>query len=324
VIVMGLGRVVVGGSTGFVGRELVKRLLAEESCEEVVALARKAGQATAPGGALYSVPAVQRGKLRVCSWADEAEWKQALRGANAVVNLSGEPIVSRWTPEMRIKIVNSRVETNRALIEAIEAIESPAERPSVMVATSAVGYYGSKPESGRETFDESSPPGSGFAADVCVRVEESMEALCSARKVILRSGVVLGPGGGSLGIMLPFFKAGLGGPVGSGKQSVSWISIQDLCSLQIRAIEDPTLNGVYNATAPKPVTMGEMCSSLAKSLRRPNLFPVPEFAIRLLYGDGGDIVLQGQRVYPMRALEAGYEFEHDTIDKATDWVASVC
>ncbi|MBM5804039.1 MAG: TIGR01777 family protein, partial [Cyanobacteria bacterium K_DeepCast_35m_m2_155] len=249
--------------------------------------------------------------------ADPASWSHngldvALRQADGVVNLAGEPIADkRWTPTHRQLLINSRVKTTEMLMAAMAALETP---PGVLINASAVGYYGTSLE-GR--FVESSPSGDDYLAEICRGWEAAADqAPAGCRVVKLRIGIVLGPDGGALGKMLPVFRAGFGGPVGSGKQWMSWIHRHDLCRLIAAALDDPAYQGVYNAVAPEPTTMGAFATALGKALGRPSLLPVPGPILQLLLGDGAQVVLEGQQVIPERLQQQGFRYQYGELSAA--------
>jgi uncharacterized protein (TIGR01777 family) len=229
-----------------------------------------------------------------------------------VVNLVGEPIAERrWTPAHLQRLRDSRVRSTELLVAAIQALPTP---PSVLVSGSAVGYYGTSTEA---RFNESSPAGADFLGQLCRDWETAATAVPpGCRLVILRLGIVLGPDGGALGKMLPVFRAGFGGPVGSGRQWMSWIHRHDLCRLIATALEDSSYSGTYNAVAPEPATMGAFASALGQSLGRPSLLPVPGAILHLLLGDGARVVLDGQRVFPERLLGQGFGFSYPELSAA--------
>jgi hypothetical protein len=234
-------------------------------------------------------------------------------GCDALVNLSGEPIAQRWTAAAKKRISDSRVEGTRRLVSALSAV-SP--RPRVLVSASAVGIYGSR---GDEILTETSMPGSGFLPQVVMDWEKaarSAEAL-NIRVVNLRFGVVLGPGG-ALAKMLPAFRLCAGGRLGSGRQWMSWIHIGDVVNLILYAIENAALDGALNATAPHPVTNTEFTRALARALHRPAIFPVPAFALKLLFGEMSEVLLDSQRVIPAAAQATGFRFHYPELSAALD------
>jgi uncharacterized protein len=232
-----------------------------------------------------------------------------LDGADAVVHLAGEPVGQRWTKEARARIRSSRVEGTRRLVEAMRA-----RPPQVLVCASAVGYYGSR---GDEVLTESSAPGDDFLAEVCQGWEREARRAeeFGVRVVSLRNGMVLGRGGALRKMALPF-KLGVGGRIGDGKQWMAWIHIDDAVGLIEFAISSSGLTGAVNATAPEAVTNAQFTRELAGALHRPAIFPVPKFALRLLYGDMAQIVYASQRVAPEAALGAGYAFRFPTLNGA--------
>jgi uncharacterized protein (TIGR01777 family) len=238
----------------------------------------------------------------------------SLAGADAIVHLAGEPLAQRWTPEAKRRIRGSRVEGTRRLVEALPALP---RRPAVLVCASAIGYYGSR---GEEVLTESSAPGEGFLTELCLAWEKTAglaEAL-DLRVVNLRNGIVLGPEGGALAKMLLPFRLGLGGRLGSGRQWMSWIHIDDLVGLIRLALERSELRGPINATAPNPVTNSEFTDTLAAVLYRPALLPVPAFALRALFGEMGEVMLGSQRVLPRVAESAGFQFQYPDLKQALE------
>jgi uncharacterized protein len=227
----------------------------------------------------------------------------ALESADAVIHLAGEPVAQRWSAEVKRRIRESRVESTRHLLEGLSRL---ARRPEAFVCASAIGYYGSR---GDEVLTESSPPGQGFLPQVCVEWESAAGKAASLgmRVAIVRIGVVLDSAGGALGRMLPPFRAGVGGSIGSGRQWMSWIHAEDLAGLFRSVIED-SLEGVFNGVAPFPVTNRDFTRELARALRRPAILPVPAFALKLLFGEMAQILLESQRVAPRAAEAAAFRF----------------
>ncbi len=297
-------RVVVTGATGTIGHAVVQALL--DRGDAVVALSRDAERAreALPAGA------------QAAEWAEperSAPPLSALRGADAVVHMLGEPIDQRWTPEARRRIHDSRVQSTRLIVGALLTLPED-ERPSVLVSQSATGFYG--PSDDRR-LDEGAPPGDGFLAEVVKEWERAARvAAARLRVVCLRTGVVLSPSGGALAKMLPFFRLGVGGPVAGGKQYVPWIHLQDVVGAVLRSLDDDSVAGPINVTAPEPVTNAELSKALGDALHRPAVLPVPSFALRGLYGAMAEIVVTGQRVVPRRLTEIGYEFRHPLVGPA--------
>ncbi|MFN5194015.1 MAG: TIGR01777 family oxidoreductase [Cyanobacteriota bacterium] len=300
-------RLLLLGCSGFVGRELVPFLL--ELGHSVTLVSRRA----------QPLPGLVGPHLQVlqCNPADPASWtdpalQAALAAAEGVVNLVGEPIAEkRWTDAHRQLLIDSRVRTTEALVAAMAALPAP---PRVLVSGSAVGYYGTSPDA---DFEETSPAGSDLLAGLCRSWEAAaQQAPAGCRVVALRIGIVLAADGGALGKMLPVFRLGFGGPVGDGRQWMSWIARRDLCRLIATALEDPTYAGVYNAVAPQPLRMADFAAALGRCLGRPSLLPVPAPILQLLLGDGASVVLEGQRVRPARLQAAGFSFQYPEIGPA--------
>lgn len=231
-------------------------------------------------------------------------------GADVVVNLAGESIAVRWTPEIKERIRSSRVDFPREFIKRLAELRTP---PKTYISASAVGYYGT---SETKTFTEASPPGSDFLAEVCVAWEaearRAEERGC--RVAIVRTGLVMSADGGVMARLLPVFRLGMGGVAASGNQWCSWIHIDDLIGIYLMAIDRGT--GVYNATSPNPVRNRDFTKALAAVLHRPAIVPVPEFVFEQLLGEGSTIVTQGQCVIPERTRDQGYSFRHTLIDRA--------
>ena len=302
-------RILLVGCSGFVGRALVPLLLEQGHQLSLVSRSPR------------PLPALEHPQLQrlQANPADPASWQQgplqqALAQAEAVVNLAGEPIAEqRWTPQHQQSLTSSRIGTTRALVAAMAALPE-GQRPAVLINGSAIGYYGT---SASERFAESSPAGSDFLAGLCQAWEteaQAAEAFC--RVVRLRIGIVLGADGGALGKMLPVFRMGFGGPIGDGRQWMSWISRSDLCQLIAAALSDPAYSGVYNAVAPQPCTMAGFAAALGRCLGRPSLLPVPAPVLQLLLGDGAMVVLQGQQVLPERLLAQGFQFRDAELSAA--------
>jgi uncharacterized protein (TIGR01777 family) len=248
--------------------------------------------------------------VTTASLRDPAAAARACDGAEAVVNLAGEPVAQRWTPDAKAKIRSSRVDAARALIDALGAL---ANKPRAYVSASAIGYYGT---SETATFDETSPPGRDFLAGVCVEWEAEADraATLGMRVAKVRTGLALGLDGGALAKLLPIFKAGAGGVVASGRQWYSWIHIDDLVGIYLHAIDGA--EGALDGTAPNPVRNADFTKAFGAAVHRPTLFPTPSFAIGLVLGEGAVVVTEGQRVLPARTVETGYRFAYETIDRA--------
>jgi hypothetical protein len=239
----------------------------------------------------------------------------ALAGVNAVVHLAGEPVAQRWTPAVRDKIMRSRVDGTRTLVAAMRG-----QPPQVLISASAVGYYGSR---GDEILLESAPPADDFLGRVAAAWEEEAQAAepLGVRVARLRIGMVVGPNGGALARMLPPFRMGIGGRLGSGRQWVSWIHIDDLVALIAFLMKESTVRGVFNATSPFPVTNREFTQALAEAVHRPAILPVPAFALRLMFGEMSEVLLASQRALPDAAQRAGFIFQHPDIFAALAQIA---
>lgn len=298
-------RVAISGASGFVGTRLVAKLLA--GGHEVRVLTRDVNAARA-ALRLENLPS------GTITFDDPSRWSAAIAGCTGVVNLAGEPISTRWSPAIKAEIMASRIKATKRITEAIEACPED-QRPSAVVNASAVGFYGT---SETATFDETAPPGSDYLSKVCQAWESTageMESL-GVRVVLLRLGIVLDRDGGALGKMLPTFQLFAGGPMGDGAQWFSWVHREDAVGIVMESLTNASMSGPVNVTAPNPVRMGEMCEALGRTLGRPSWLPVPDFAIQALLGEGATVVLQGQKVSPSAALNAGYKFKYERIDDA--------
>jgi uncharacterized protein (TIGR01777 family) len=237
---------------------------------------------------------------------------EAFEGVEGVVNLIGEPIDQRWNEASKRRIMESRRASTHNLVQAIGALQ---DRPTVLVSQSAIGYYGDR---GEALVDESTGPGSDFAAEVCVEWERAAhEADELLRVVVVRTGLPLDPGGGLLKQLLTPFKLGVGGPIGSGDQYMSWIHIDDEIALLLWALDDEQVTGTINGTAPNPVTNRELSKALGRVLKRPAVVPVPGVALNVILGrELAETVKDGQRVLPRRALDLGFTFKHPELEPA--------
>lgn len=234
----------------------------------------------------------------------------AVRECDAVVNLAGEPVAQRWTHAAKERMRRSRVDGTRELLDELAGERT---RPSIYISASAIGYY---PPSEEATYTEVSSRGDDFLGELCAAWEREAEraAALDMRVAIVRTGVVLGRDGGALAKMLPTFALGFGGVLGSGKQWLSWVHVDDVIGIYCMALDGAS--GTFNATAPQPVTNEEFTKALATVLHRPVFARVPSFALRLTFGEGADILLTGARVLPQHTLEAGYMFRFMTLDDA--------
>jgi uncharacterized protein (TIGR01777 family) len=273
--------VTIIGATGFIGKHLSAALLAR-------------GDA-----------------VRTASLRDPAAAAAACDGADAVVNLAGAPIVGkRWDDAYKAEIRASRTDAPRALLDVLA---KASRKPDAYVSASATGYYGT---SETATFTEASPPGDDFLAHVCIEWERTAAraAEFGMRVACIRTGIVLGAGGGALAKLLPVFRLGLGGPVASGRQWYSWVHVDDIVGVYLHAIDGAS--GALNATAPNPVTNADFTRALASAVKRPAFFPVPALALQFALGEAATVLTQGQRVLPEQTLASGYAFKYAQIADA--------
>ncbi|MGV3533989.1 MAG: TIGR01777 family oxidoreductase [Chthoniobacteraceae bacterium] len=274
----------ITGATGLIGKRLVDRAL--QRGHEVIAFSRSPER---------QIPGCEMRPFSVDAVPD-------VSGCDAFVHLAGESVVGLWTPEKKRRIVHSRVEGTRRVAEAILGSAHP---PEVLVSASAVGFYA---DSGDSEITEAAPPGRGFLADtVQAWEEEAAKAAGRTRVVLLRTGIVLAREGGALGTMLPIFKAGLGGTIGTGVQWMPWIHLEDVSGLILFAVENLDLRGPMNATGPWPVRNADFTQAVASAVNRPAFFRVPAAALRLL-GEFSHELLDSKRVLPAAATEHGYPF----------------
>ena len=236
-------------------------------------------------------------------------------GLDAVLHLAGEPVLGRWTQGKRSRIMESRVEGTRRVAEGFARAARP---PRVLVSGSAIGFYG---DTGNREVDESSAPGRGFLADVCRAWEAEALRVTNARGVLLRTGFVLGRDGGAMKLVLPVFRAGLGGRIGSGRQWISCIHVDDVAGMALWAIENEIVRGPLNAVLPQPVTNAEFTRAVARSVHRPALLPAPAFLLRLVLGRAASMLLDSSRVIPSVALRGGYRYAFGDLASALAAVA---
>ena len=293
-------RVLVSGAGGLVGSALTSRL--EQEDHQIVRLGRSARA----GGS----PPVDESGARSLTW--DALNAADLEDLDAVVHLAGENVAGRrWSREQMVRIRDSRVDPTRRLCELLARTQS---RPKVVVCASGAGFYGDR---GDRVCTEESPPGNGFLSDTCVEWEEAGDAARAAgiRVVHLRLGMVLSAAGGALGKMLPPFRLGVGGRIGHGRQYMSWIAIQDVVEVILRALSDEEWSGPVNAVTPNPVTNAEFTRILGSVLRRPTVIPVPAPVLRLLLGKmADDLLLASTRVIPQRLLDRDYPFLYPELE----------
>ncbi len=279
----------ITGGTGFIGGAVKRAALAHG--DDVLLFSRRPGK-----------------ERRAFSFTEPLD----VSGCEGLVHLAGESIIGLWTREKRRKIMDSRVEGTRRLVEGIAAA---TERPKVLVSASAIGYYGN---TGDTIADEDSPAGTGFLAEVAQAWEsEALKAeSLGIRLVLLRIGFVLGRDGGAMQLIKPVFKAGLGGRLGSGRQWMSCIEVDDLASMAVEALHNVSLSGPLNAVMPSPVTNADFTKAAAKAAHRPALFPAPSFALRLGLGDLSHLLLDSQRILPKRFQEQEFAYRFKDVDSA--------
>ncbi|HKP25956.1 MAG TPA: TIGR01777 family oxidoreductase [Dongiaceae bacterium] len=296
--------VLVTGGTGFIGTALVRRLI--ERGDKVYVIARSPAKAER----LFGSQALIAPSLQALPETVKID---------AMVNLAGAPVFGRpWTDVRKVALVRSRIDTTRALIDWVA---DHAVKPRVLVSASAVGWYGT--EHGDRALTERMPAGLDFPAMLCVACEKEAKRAekLDLRVARLRIGLVLGREGGMLKPLLRTFKLGLGGRFGAGRQWMSWIHLEDLLALIIRAIDDPTFSGAINAVAPQPVTNADFTRTLAAALHRPAILHAPAFALRTALGEMATLLLDGQRVLPERADQLGFQFRYRTLDAALAEIA---
>jgi uncharacterized protein (TIGR01777 family) len=292
-------KIVVAGGSGFIGEQLVRRLLA---CGDDVAVLTRDPLKVRAGRAVLWNPAAEG------SWIDD------VAAADVVINLAGENVGGgRWTDGRKKQIMESRVAATTALVDAMR--RQPG-KSRALISASAIGFYGDR---GDEQIDERAAPGRGFLTEVSQRWEDLARAAEPfARVVILRFGIVLAANGGALAKLLLPFRLGAGGPMGSGQQWMSWIDRDDVLRMIEWTIDRESTRGIYNATAPMPVTNRDFAHALGRAIHRPSLLPTPAFALRLALGSemANEMLLSGQRVLPVRAIEEGFEFAYRGLDEA--------
>ncbi len=281
--------ILITGGTGLIGTRLCQQL--HQLGHELTVLSRKPETVPTFCKAIRSLD----------------EWQPATH-FDAVINLAGESIVDKAWTEARKKVLwDSRVGVTQSLVRCIEAAD---EKPRVFISGSAIGYYGN---TGDKTLDEGAHVGKDFGAQLCDEWEKAALA-SSVRVCILRTGLVLAPSGGFLKKMLPAFKLGVGGSMGSGQQWMSWIHIDDYIAVLIELLTNPNAQGAYNMTAPQPLTNQAFTEHLAKALNRRVFFSTPAWVLQLLLGERADLLLGGQRVFPVRVTDLGYTFKYNDLD----------
>ncbi|MFK7161793.1 TIGR01777 family oxidoreductase [Marinospirillum sp. MEB164] len=287
--------ILMTGGTGFIGHRLAPMLIA------------KGYQVT-----LWTQQLKPKLPQGVTQWVHRLEELPEV-SYDAVINLAGAGIADqRWSPERKALLVSSRVETTRRLVEWIKRQDIP---PRVLISASAVGYYG---EQGEQLITEDTPPVDGFTHQLCAQWEAAAQqaASTSTRVCLVRTGVVLGQGGGSMKKMLPAFRFGLGGPLGSGQHWFPWIHLEDMARIYLWLLEQPQAQGVYNAAAPVPVRNVDFTRALGKALKRPAWIPMPEKVLHLLFGEMAELLLVSAKMQPQRLQKEGFDFRYPQLPEA--------
>jgi uncharacterized protein (TIGR01777 family) len=300
-------KILLTGGTGFVGTQLTLRLI--QNGDEVTILSRSA---KGSGEMLHRISYLQGDPTQ------KGPWQEAIKGHDVIINLAGASIFAKWTEEYKGALRESRLSTTRNIVEGIP---SGPSKKITLFSTSAVGYYGF---CGDEELTEKSPHGEDFLAQMAVEWEgEALKAKeKGARVVITRFGIVLGEKGGALGQMIPLFKKYIGGPIGSGKQWFSWVHIKDLAEAFSFLIQHPEVSGPVNVCAPNPVRNKDLAKAIGKALHRPSFMPAPGFMVKLVLGEFGSVILEGQKVIPKRLLDSGFAFQYPDITKALQSILS--
>ena len=297
-------KILMTGATGFVGTRLGKKLL--DAGHELHILTRNKEK----------VPDVYKNSsVTIFEWADTSTLppKECISGINGVINLMGENIAAkRWSSEQKTKLHNSRVESTINLTKLInDELKTPLE---FFTSSSAVGYY---PVNTNTILTEDSKHGSNFLAKLCLDWESAAKNIRQAKRVVIvRTAVVLEKSGGALAKMLPPFQMGVGGPIGDGNHMMSWIHLDDLVNLYLKTTTDSSMDGVYNASTPHPVSNFDFTKALGDALHRPTLIPVPSLALKLAFGEMSSVILDSQKVISKRLPETSYSFEYETIESA--------
>ncbi len=296
-------RIFITGGTGLVGTRLVNLL--RERGDEVALLTRRpdAVKGLADRGVnIIAGDPVQPGR-----------WMDAVADCDAVIHLAGEGVFGRrWNQAFKDLLYSTRIKSTENIVAALA--KAPP-KPRTLITASAIGFYGPH---GDEELTEDSGEGGDFLAKICIDWEKAAQAAAGSgvRVASVRVGVVLDPAGGALAKMLPPFKMFVGGPIGNGKQYMSWIHNEDLCRLFLHIIDHPELSGPFNGTAPTPVTNRDFSTALGKVLGRPSFLPAPAFALRILLGESANIITNGQRVLPRKALAGGFAFTFNDVESA--------
>lgn len=292
-------RITLSGATGFLGRHLVSRLLAEGHSIHLLVRTPVTGFPSGVESFLWNPPKVEAPP-------------EAFQAADAVIHLAGAPVNQRWTPESKALLTSSRLDSTRSLVQSLSTL---SRRPPILLSASAIGWYGDR---GDEVLTESSQAGTGFLAALSVdwEREANLARALGLRVYCLRTGIVLGREGGALPSMLPVFRLGAGGKLGTGQQWMSWVHLEDWTAAVLSLLSGTLPSGPINLTAPKPVRNEEFTAVLGKVLHRPAFLTVPEFALNLIFGEMSTILLASQRVEPDALLKSGFDFRHPGLESA--------
>lgn len=293
--------IVVAGGSGFLGRLIIQELL--KRSYSVTVLTRN----------VHTTSKIFGNSAKAIDWNDKGEIIRTLEQSASVINLSGANVMGkRWSVSYKNLIRSSRLDTTRFLLDCLKETESGIDS---FISASAIGYY---PRSDSEVFDEDSAPGDSFLSGVTKDWEEESKKAVEQeiREVRIRMGVVLDKSGGAMKRMILPFKLFVGGPIGSGRQWFSWVHADDVVNLYIKAIEDKNIAGAINAVSPNPVTMQEFAKTLGKVMKRPSLFKVPAFVLKLVLGEASIEILTGAKIYPKRTIELGYKFKYENLSDA--------
>ena len=302
-------RIVITGATGLIGSHITKKLI--ERKDEVIVFSRS------PEKAEKKLPNAH--DYVEWSYDEIGEWKKSIDGADVVIHLAGENVMAeRWNEEHKQRVLKSREIGTRNIVEAIK---ESSNKPEVLICASAIGIYDDSPEA---EYDEDGKHGDDFLTEVTEKWEAEAEKVEDAgvRRVSIRTGIVLDKNEGALAQMLTPFKFFVGGPIGSGKQWMSWIHIDDIANLYLFAIDNKDVQGVLNGTAPNPVRMNEFAKTLGKVMNRPSFFNVPKFVLKIVLGEGAGSVLRGSKIIPAKTKEAGFSFKFSELDNALREVLS--
>ncbi len=296
-------KIIITGATGLIGKKLTIALI--DRGDEVIVFSRDAEKAKS----------IFPQAMECVEWDYRKPelWKSKLDNADAIIHLAGINLFSkRWNDDFKKAVLDSREVSTKNLVEAIK---SCTNKPEVFISASGIGYYG---DCGETVLNENSPKGNDFLADVCEVWESESRKIgdYGIRNVQIRTGLVLSPEDGALKQMLPTFKFFIGGPLGNGKQWSSWLHIDDIVGIYLQALDNQQLQGAINAASPNPVRMKEFAKTLGKVLKRPSLFPVPQFALKIVVGEAAEVVTASQRINSKKVLDSGYKFKFEKLEFA--------